>query len=137
MHGDHHGAELVGDARRQPRRPVRVVEQHHIGAQLAQRGAQPARPDRNPVPVRRDHLQRAALLGNDQVVLERSGPPGKRRLRLQVRPDPAAALSVEQRHVGDSQDPVLPAAPRAGGGGRTGEIVAALRFGMPLTFARN
>jgi hypothetical protein len=51
VHGDHAGPHLMGHPGGQPGGPVRVVQQDDVGAQLANGGAEPGRPQRNPVAV--------------------------------------------------------------------------------------
>ena len=76
---------------------------------------QPRRSEREPVAVGRREPKRALLVavgvavafatGNDEVVLERAGPDGKRRLGLEVGADSPTPFAIEDGDVRDSQRP--------------------------------
>ncbi len=120
MDRDHGGADLVRGAACEARRPVRIVEEHEIGRERAQGRREPGAAERDPVAVRGGEADRRLLvpvgLGgialasaaggaggtarHDEMVLERPGPGGELGLGLEVGADTAAALTVEQRHVG-------------------------------------
>ena len=126
VHRDHRRAQPVRLARDAERAPERVVQDHDVGPDRAQRV--PHRPDaeREAVTVRGGELQRAAARGvrrvelaltrYDEVVLERAGGPREARLLVQVGAYSAAALRVEQRDVANHE-------PVPVGGARGGSTV--------------
>jgi hypothetical protein len=107
--GDDDGAELVRDPARVPRGPERVVEQHDLGTEHAQSGVEPRSAEGDAVSVRRRQPERALLVavgvaaalapGYHEVVLDRPGAGREVRLGLEVGPDAAAALAIEDGHV--------------------------------------
>ena len=111
--GDHRGAEPVGLPGDAMRAPERVVQDHHIWTDRAQRLAKRTAAQREPVPVRGGELERAQLMasarvvlaptGDDQVVLERSGLRRVARLLVEVGANPAATFGVEQGDVADHE----------------------------------
>ncbi len=140
VHGDHGGALLVGDAADQPRRPERVVDQHDVGGQRFQRLLDAGAAERQPVAVGRRQAQRPLRMAaaavarrrrarDDEMVLEAPGVGGEPRLGLQIRPDPAGPLAVEDRDVGDPQRPGAGGrGVTAAAGGGQGQLGAGLRM---------
>ncbi len=113
VHGDGAGADLARAGDDVDRPPERVVEQDDVGAQRAQRLLQRTGAERDAVAVGGDDAQRRQLVaavlvallgtGDEHVVLDLPRADRVLGLGIEVGPDAAGALAVEERDVGDPQ----------------------------------
>ena len=113
VHRDHVRAEPVRELGHAVRPPKGVVQEHEVGLHTAQRVLQRCDSERDPVPVRRDHANRANLMAttvvhlaaarHDHVMLEQPVRGGEPRFLVEIGTDPAAARTVEHRDIDEDR----------------------------------